>query len=97
MLEARDAPRLDARNHFAADDRLIDFGILRRRPPAPQPADRHTRIGINTYSAFDLSFSRSRVGAAASARWTSTVSPSISPRMSSRYLALNPISMPSEP
>ena len=37
----------------------------------------HTRIGISTYSAFDLSFSRSRVGAAASARWTSMLSPSI--------------------
>ena len=35
-------------------------------------------------SAGALSFSLSRVGAAASARWTSTVSPSIWPRMSSR-------------
>ena len=43
-----------------------------------------TRIGMRTYSAGLLSFSRSSVGAAASARWTSTVSPSISCRMSSR-------------
>lgn len=44
----------------------------------------HTRIGMSTYSAGDLSFSRIRVGALASARCTSTVSPSIWPRMSSR-------------
>src|SRR5262245_36038582 len=39
VSEAGDAPRLDARDHFAANDALIGVRILRRRPPAPQPAN----------------------------------------------------------
>ena len=44
----------------------------------------HTRIGISTYSARACSFSRIKVGAPASARWSSTVSLSICPRISLR-------------
>src|SRR4029453_10662771 len=84
MAEARYLPRLDAGNHFAANDPLIGVGVGRRGPSAPQAADHHPRIGISTERAALLSFSLSRVGAAASARWTSTVSPSISSRMSIR-------------
>src|SRR6476660_7939599 len=37
--EARDSPRLDAGNDFVADDTLIDVGILRSSPAAPETAD----------------------------------------------------------
>src|SRR5690348_8670498 len=84
VAEAGDTARLDAGDHFVADDPLIGVRVFRRGPAAPEPADHQTRMGMSTYKAFDLSFSRRSVGAAASARWTSTVSPSISPRMSSR-------------
>src|SRR6476661_8229453 len=97
VMKSGNPPCLNGRNHFGPDDPLIGVGILRRGPAAPETADHQTRIGIRTYNALDLSFSRSSVGAAASARWTSTVSPSISLRMSSRYLALKPISSPSAP
>src|SRR3954447_25431658 len=73
MAEARDFACFDAGDYFGADDSLIVVGILRSSPAAPETADHQTRIGIRTESAFDLSFSRSKVGAAASARWTSTV------------------------
>jgi len=55
-----------------------------RRITARKQAPRYTRIGISTYSAGAFSLSRISVGAAASARWTSTLSPSIWPRMSIR-------------
>ena len=34
--------------YFVPDDALVGFRILGCRPPAPQPADRHTRIGMRT-------------------------------------------------
>src|SRR6476619_388010 len=44
--EARDLPRLDARNHFVADDALIGVRVLRRGPAAPETTDHQTRIGM---------------------------------------------------
>src|SRR5205085_6574423 len=48
VAEARDLPRLDVGNHFAADDPFISVGILGRGPAAPETANHQTRIGIST-------------------------------------------------
>src|SRR3954453_3229712 len=39
VSNAGDLPRLDPRDHLAANDSLISAGILRQRPSAPDPAD----------------------------------------------------------
>ena len=61
-----------------------------------QNSSLYTRMGIKTYNAGAFSSLRISVGAPASAKWTSTLSLSIWPRMSLRYAALKPISNPSE-
>jgi hypothetical protein len=48
VAKAGNISRLDSGNDLTADDRFISFGILERRPAAPDAADRHTRIGIST-------------------------------------------------
>jgi len=76
------APRREAVARRAMT--VVQPGPVTLWVPAPPSGGNQTRIGISTYSAGALSFSRISVGAAASFRCTSTTSPSIWPRMSRR-------------